>query len=269
MENNPTEASKHIAKDLLSKAHPPDIASTTFTEKVLHKSLFLRPTSPDPTSQDARAQRRLQRLRKAERKKRRQKPKPLSAKEKRMSGIYDIPKEQQKHAIYVPLHKMWVQYMWEVLEIEEGKRTFVTAQGAGSKLVSADYHGAELTVVRSRCVGMVGLKGIVVKDTKFTFQIITARNQLKSGFMEMNPSNYNYNNHTLAIPKKHTVFRFEIPQPSQPSDDNTETLLENRKKSNEDAQLPALEFELYGSQFEHRATDRATKKFKQRYMPDL
>lgn len=185
MGNNPVEASKHIAKDLLSKSHPPDIASTAFTEKVLHKSLFLRPTSPDPTSQDARAQRRLQRLRKEERNNRRQKPKPLSAKEKRITGVYDIPKEQQKYAIYLPLHRMWVQYMWEVLGIEEGKTPFVTAQGAGPKLVSADYHGAELTVVRSRCVGMVGLKGIVVKDTKFTFQIITARNQLKSEFLEM------------------------------------------------------------------------------------
>ena len=264
------EASKHIAKDLLSKAHPPDIASTIFTEKVLHKSLFLRPTSPDPTSQDARAQRRLQRLRKAEQKKRRQKPKPLSAKEKRISGIYDIPKEQQKYAIYVPLHRMWVQYMWEVLGIEEGKNPFVTAQGAGSKLASADYHGAELTVVRSRCVGMVGLKGIVVKDTKFTFQIIIAKNQLRSEFMEMYSSDCIYINHTSAIPKKHTVFRFEIPQPSQPSqpsDNKLETVLE--KQSHDDTQLPALQFELYGSQFEHRATDRATKKFKQRYMPDL
>ena len=30
-----------------------------------------------------------------------------------------------------------------------------------------------------------------------------------------------------------------------------------------------LIFELYGSQFEARATDRATKKFKQRRMDDL
>lgn len=173
-------ASSHIAKDLLLKAHPPSTTDTIFREKVLQKSLFLRPTSPDPTSQDARAQRRLQRLRKGEQKRLKRKPKPLSAKEKRISGIYDIPKEQQKYAIYVPLHRMWVGYMWEVLGIEEGKRAYITAQGAGSKLASADYHGAELKVVRSRCVGMVGLKGIVVKDTKYTFQIITEKSELRS-----------------------------------------------------------------------------------------
>ena len=184
MDNKSLEASQHIVKDLLGKAHSEDTATNIFSEKIQHKSLFLRPTSPDPTSPDARAHRRLIRLRKAEKKKRRQKPKPLSAKEKRISGIYDIPKEQQKYAIYEPLHKMWVRYMWEVLGIQEGKRPYLTAQGAGPMLVSADYHGAELTVVRSRCVGMVGLKGIVVKDTKFTFQTITEKNELKSASMQ-------------------------------------------------------------------------------------
>ena len=35
------------------------------------------------------------------------------------------------------------------------------------------------------------------------------------------------------------------------------------------SQLHPLVFELHGSQFENRATDRATKKFKQRNMVDL
>lgn len=105
----------------------------------------------------------------------------MSAKEKRISGIYDIPKEQQKHEIYEPLHALWVGYMWEILGMSEGRKSHVTAQDAGAKLVSADYHGAEISVVRSRCVGMVGLKGIVVRDTKFTFQIVTKKDQLKSG----------------------------------------------------------------------------------------
>ncbi len=59
-------------------------------------------------------------------------------------------------------------------------KTFVTANSIGAKLATADYHGAELTVVRSRCMGMVGLAGIVVRDTKFTFQIVTKKNELKS-----------------------------------------------------------------------------------------
>lgn len=173
-------SSTHIAQTLLNEAHPPDIAEAVFTEKVLHKPLHLRATSPDPTFQDARAERRLQRLRKKEKGQRRQKPKPLSAKDKRISGLYDITEEAKRYEIYIPLHRMWIGYMWEILGIKGGEKAFVTAQSAGSKLASADYHGAELTVVRSRCVGMVGLAGIVLKDTKFTFQIITAKNELKS-----------------------------------------------------------------------------------------
>ena len=173
-------SSKHIAQVLLDQAHPPEAAAAIFTEKVLRKPLHLRPTSPDPSSQDARARRRLQRLHKEEKTQRRQKTKPLSAKEKRISGIYDIPDNQKKYEIYVPLQRMWLGYMWEILGMREGEKAYVTAQSAGSRLASADYHGAEVTVVRGRCVGMVGLTGIVVRDTKFTFQIITKKNELKS-----------------------------------------------------------------------------------------
>jgi len=171
---------EHIAQSLLNQAHSPSVAATIFTNKVLHKPLRLRPTSPDPTTQNARAKRRLQLLRKKEKIRRRQKVKPLSAKEKRITGIYDFPDSAKKYETYVPLHTMWLGYMWEILGMKEGEKSFVTAQSAGSKLGSADYHGADIRVVRSRCVGMVGLAGIVVRDTKFTFQIITQKNELKS-----------------------------------------------------------------------------------------
>lgn len=162
------------------EAHSPETAASIFTEKVLYKPLHLRPTSPDPTSQDARAKRRIQRLRKKGKIQRRQKVKPLSAKEKRIAGIYEIPNDAKRYEIYVPLRQMWLGYMWEILGMKKGAKAFVTPQSAGSKLASADYHGAEVTVVRSRCVGLVGLHGIMVRDTKFTFQIITEKNELKS-----------------------------------------------------------------------------------------
>lgn len=237
----------HIAHDLLSQAHPIPLADSIFIDKVLRKPLHLRPTSPDPTSHDARAKRRIQRLRKKEKSQRRQKVKPLSAKEKRDSGIYEIPDTAKKYEIYVPLHRMWVGYMWEMLGMQVDERAFVTGNNAGSKLVSADYHGAEVTVVRSKCMGMVGLAGIVVRDTKFTFQIVTKKNEFKT------------------IPKKHTIFQFEIPQP-----ESDQSLNEDESARAEAKGGPAhLVFELHGSQFENRAPDRATKKFKQRNLNDL
>ncbi|MCJ1408240.1 hypothetical protein MMC19_002314 [Ptychographa xylographoides] len=242
----------HIAHDLLSRAHSPNRTSAIFKDKVLHKPLNLRPTSPDPTSQDARAKRRLHRLRKKEHVRRRRKPKPLSAKEKRILGIYDIPREHQKYEMYEPLHRMWIGYMWEILGLKGNHPAYVTAQGAGPKLASADYHGAELEVVRSRCVGRVGCKGIVVKDTKFTFEMITKKNILRT------------------VPKKHSIFRFEIPKPtSEPPPEDTTMTGRGGREDLEGSAARFLIFELHGSQFEVRATDRATKKFKQRRMDDL
>ncbi|SLM40283.1 ribonuclease p complex subunit [Lasallia pustulata] len=236
-------STSHIARTLLSRAHPPTTANTIFTTKVLQKPLHLRPTSPDSTSQDARTQRRLLRLRKTAHANRKQKPRPLSAKEKRALGVYDIPASARKYDLYVSLHKLWVGYMWEILGLKEGEARggYVTVQGQGSKLASADFHGAEVQVVRSRCVGRVGCEGIVVKDTKFTFEVITKNNELKT------------------IPKEYTVFRFEIPQPRGESRDSEDA---GKKPIN-------LVFELHGSQFMNRATDRATRKFKQRNLSNL
>ena len=79
--------------------------------------------------------------------------------------------------------------MQEVLDLKapsslgQGQAHPVTAASHGSKLVSADFHGAEIEVVKSRCSGRVGLKGIVVRDTKFTFVVVTRGDEVKSEFL--------------------------------------------------------------------------------------
>lgn len=74
--------------------------------------------------------------------------------------------------------------MQEILDLRaDGRNGLVTPASHGAKLVSADYHGAEMEVVRSRSAGRVGLKGIVVRDTKFTFTIVTEKDEVKSEFL--------------------------------------------------------------------------------------
>lgn len=228
----PTE---NIAELLLKRAHSPDTASTILRERVKQRPLLLRPTSPDPKL-NARSKRQYERLQKAKTKRKSNKPKPLSAKQKRALCIYDIPKEQQKYAIYEPLHRMWCGYMREILGLSDGKREYVDANSAGQMLVSADYHGVLVEVVRSRCTSRVGLKGIVVKDTKLTFELVTERDEVKT------------------VPKEHTVFRFEVPF--------------EKGEGMEEVKKP-LVFEIYGGQFESRAPDRASRKFRLHVDPDL
>lgn len=217
-------AKVHIASHLLSRAHPPDVAAKIFTDKVKLRPLHLK--AGEGLTPDARDYRRKVRSRAAAKLKKKRKPQPLTAAEKRKTGLYEIPKEQQKYAIFEPLHALWVGYMHEIL----GPGRPVTAVVA-AKLASADYHGSLVEVSRSRCASRVGVKGIVVKDTKYTFEVITKTNELKT------------------IPKEHTVFRFEVPEEA-------------------DMAKP-LKFELHGDQFQHRSVDRASKKFKQHFLPDI
>jgi ribonuclease P protein subunit POP4 len=174
---------QHPAHVLLARAHSATTASELFTTKIKQKPLVLRATSP-PSGSDNRARRRRIRLRKKAYFLRKQKPQPLSAKEKRVLGVYELRKEECQYALYQGLHRMWVGYMQEVLSLSaEGDRNkAVTANLHGSLLASADYHGAELQVVQSACVDRVGLKGLVVRDTKFTFVIVTSTDKVKSAF---------------------------------------------------------------------------------------
>ncbi|THY03224.1 RNase P/MRP, p29 subunit [Aureobasidium pullulans] len=229
---------EHPALGLLTRAHDPSISSQIFREKVQNRPLLLRPSSPDPR-EDARSKRQKARLEKAKANRKSKKPRPLTAKQKRELGIYDIPKEQQKYDIYVPIWKLWCAYMREILGMEKSR--YVNAAGVGPLLASADYHGAMVDVVRCRCVGRVGIRGIVVKDTKFTLEIITPKNKLKT------------------VPKEYTVFRFEVPFVEEDNDGDTQMA---------DPQKPFI-FELHGSQFQNRAADRAARKFKQHIDPDL
>ncbi|THW16612.1 RNase P/MRP, p29 subunit [Aureobasidium pullulans] len=229
---------EHPALGLLTRAHDPSISSQIFREKVQNRPLLLRPSSPDPR-EDARSKRQKARLEKAKANRKSKKPRPLTAKQKRELGIYDIPKEQQKYDIYVPIWKLWCAYMREILGMEKSR--YVNAAGVGPLLASADYHGAMVDVVRCRCVGRVGIRGIVVKDTKFTLEIITGKNELKT------------------VPKEYTVFRFEVPFVEEDNDGDSQMT---------EPQKPFI-FELHGSQFQNRAADRAARKFKQHIDPDL
>ncbi|USW57896.1 Putative ribonuclease P protein subunit Rpp29/RNP1 [Septoria linicola] len=231
MASQPTE---HIAEELLHRAHEPEIADRIFADKVKKIPLLLRPTSPDP-SLNARARRQYERHQKEKASRRSKKAKPLSAKQKRALCIYDVSGEQRKYSIYEPLHDMWCDYMREILGLKEGK-TYVEPNSAGPMLVTADYHGSLVEVVRSRCPSRIGLRGIVVKDTRYTFEIITKNNVPKT------------------VPKEQTIFRFEVPFGKSESD------VQQRKP---------LMFELHGHQFESRAPDRANKKFKLHIDPHI
>ncbi|KAK0641491.1 Rof/RNase P-like protein [Cercophora newfieldiana] len=220
-----------IGAALLAKAHSAEDASRIFTEKVQQRPLFLTPSSPPPS--DARAARRRAQEKKKEQRKKALKPKPLSATQRRKLGLYDVPREGQKYAVFEALHTLWVGYIHEVL----GSEIYTGGEGAAAKLASADFHGAEVEIVRSGCVSRVGIKGIVIKDSKFAFEVITRKNRLK------------------LVPKEGTVFRLEIPSPKQ-TDDKSQAPTPAKE------QPESMVVEIHGEQFQFRSDDRASRKFR-------
>ncbi|KAF3024824.1 hypothetical protein G7054_g10839 [Neopestalotiopsis clavispora] len=218
-----------ITQELLARAHSPDNAQRIFSEKIQYRPLFLRPNSPPP-SENARQARRKAREDKKKRAKA-LKPQPLSSRERRKRGLYNIPKEGRKFTIFEPLNRLWNGYMREIL----GNELHSGGQGASAKLAAADYHGARVEVSRSRNPGRVGIEGIVIKDTRFTFEIITKRNQVK------------------LVPKEGTTFRMRVPS----SDETNENI---------DSTTKQFEFEVLGDQFQYRPADRANKKFRAHYL---
>jgi ribonuclease P protein subunit POP4 len=225
----------NIAVSLLSRAHSPDTTNRIFTEKVKQRPLHLKPTAPN----NAQHVRRLERERSLLKRKKKLKPAPLSSHQKRALCLYDIPKSAQKYSTYEPLSNMWQGYIQEVL----GENCMPVSSTTVARLCSADFHGADLEVVRSRCVSRVGVRGIVVKDSKFAFEVVTKNDRVK------------------LLPKEHTIFRFTVPKPVNESRGSV--------GGEESVATKDMVFELHGGQFIFRSADRANRKFKSHFLPDL
>lgn len=167
-------SSVNICYELLGRTRSQVESNAIYQDKIHHKDLPLRSTSPND-----RTQRRIRRHQKGEDAARRRKLLPLSAKEIRLSEAHAIPTKAQKFELYLPLHRLWLRYIKEVLDMDDLQPRHTIHPRLGNALASADFHGAELLVVQARCASLVGLRGIVVKDTKFTFQVITRIDELK------------------------------------------------------------------------------------------
>lgn len=86
------------------------------------------------------------------------------------------PKKQLKYTEICPLRQLWLSYMRELLDVTSfasipGSPEDPNWETVNQQLMRADYHGASVTIRKSKCASLVGLAGIVVLDTKKTFKI--------------------------------------------------------------------------------------------------
>lgn len=138
---------------------------------------------------------------------------------------------------FLPMHEeLWVGYMRDLLNIpariSDSSKLTINGQAALMKLSMADYNGAFLKVASSRNRNLIGIEGIVIWDSQKNFIMVTRGKLIDE---------------LKIIPKKGTVFNFEIPV----NDDD------------------ALSYTILGDRFKYRSNDRAGRKFKSRRCDDL
>jgi len=114
----------------------------------------------------------------------------LSAQQKKKLGLYVIPKHTQKYEKFVPLNNLWMDYMKKLLSLNRFSN--VNINSVENKILKADYHGAFFKVTKSKCSTYVGSSGIVAKETKNMFYLVTKDDKL------------------IGIPKYNSLFEFQV-----------------------------------------------------------
>lgn len=155
-----------------------------------------------------------------------------------------ICKPLMKYEDFVDMNTLWQSYMSEL--IKEGTNVQVVT----AKLSSAEYIGAELTVTHSLSPEQIGMRGIVIWESKDYYLLIVPRkDNWKSQIPNVVPkfSAMECIGGLRKIQKIHTRFEFHI------------------KVSEEEK----LSFEIIGDRMNIRSVDRANKKFKGHSVDDI
>lgn len=116
------------------------------------------------------------------RKKPRTKRSYLTRKERMKLNLLKLPKTGWNYESLEPMKEMWKKYMRENLEIlrKAPKCTDPEWTNVNTVLAKSEFVGAEVEITRSKVPSQVGIRGIIVLETKMTFQIVTPASKLKS-----------------------------------------------------------------------------------------
>jgi ribonuclease P protein subunit POP4 len=155
-----------------------------------------------------------------------------------------ITQEIPRYGNYVVMNKLWNSYISDLLfghlkdnapatEWPENLNPIILT----SKLSTADFHGALLSVVSSRNPSTVGIQGVVIWESKNSFVVVVKDSP------SLKPRGIR------VIEKRGTVFQFTVLY-----GDNDEV---------------GHNFQIIGSRFMYRTADRSGRKFKTHNVDDL
>lgn len=146
---------------------------------------------------------------------------------------------------YLPLNELWNDYVTSLLFPHENSSAKSISlqhrvQIAG-KMASADFHGAKLKVISAKNPSMVGLQGIVLWEARTNFVIVVKPNPETGISIKENIGGLR------IVEKRGTLFKFTV----------------------QDTKGATIDFDIVGSRFLYRTTDRSGRKFKSKSVDDL
>lgn len=118
----------------------------------------------------------------------------LSRKQFSDLGLYTVPTRAIKYQDMLPLHELWLQYIFNHLKV------FITQHNGHNRipdvydsnydafskaLVKSDFHGAMITVIGSNNPTMVNKMGIIIMDTKNTLKIVSKDDRVRSKLFKL------------------------------------------------------------------------------------
>lgn len=105
------------------------------------------------------------------------KKKFLTTRKRMLLGLGKINcKNGLKYTDLLPLHQLWLKYIQSILgdkisSNESHNPIDSNWENINQQLIKADFHGAKISVIKSKCPSLVGISGIIIQDTKNTFRI--------------------------------------------------------------------------------------------------
>jgi ribonuclease P protein subunit POP4 len=88
--------------------------------------------------------------------------------------IKNLKKEKMNYENLLTLNKMWQDYITELMNNTNNQENIL------EKMLKADLHGAILTVINSTNKNNIGISGIVLFESRRTFNILTKKNEIKT-----------------------------------------------------------------------------------------
>ncbi|NP_001280415.1 ribonuclease P protein subunit p29 [Acyrthosiphon pisum] len=133
---------------------------------------------------------------------------------KRILGLNHPPKNVLSYTDAMKLNELWMSYMKKIVNFDDlRKRGWDGIPGCKhgeqfmTSLYKCDFHGAHIKVVSSKCCSYISVAGVIILETKNTFQIIGVDNKLKTVPKDQCIFELEFEGYIIQLYGKHFVVR--------------------------------------------------------------